>query len=186
MVEQRSIPLGREESERNAEGDREDHRRQGQLDGRRKPMPELIGHGPARGDAVAEVALERCLHVLLVLDEDRAIEAVLMPQLGDRRRGRPFAQQRLGRTSGQRPNPGEDQERNPDEDRKEEQQPADDETKQLRRRLRALRPSSDQPSETSEYRSIWTGLGSRFLTRRWAAIADLLCANGTPGRNFMM
>ena len=91
MVDERAVPFGGEEPKRDTEDDREEHRRERELNGRGEPVPQLLGHGTARGDAVAEIAFQRRLHVLLVLDEDRLIETVLVPEPFDRRGRRPLA-----------------------------------------------------------------------------------------------
>jgi hypothetical protein len=81
------------------------------------------------GDAGAEVGVERRLDVVPVLEGDRPVEPVLLLVLLDELGRRPLAEQRLGRASRERVNPREDEDRDPDQDRHEEQQPADDEAK---------------------------------------------------------
>jgi hypothetical protein len=92
---------------------------------------ELVGDRPTARDADAEVELADRLEVAPVLLVQGPVELVLVPDLGDRLRRRPLAEERLRRRAGQQADPAEDEDREPEEDRDEEEQPADDEAKQL-------------------------------------------------------
>ena len=131
MVEDAPVALGREEAERDAEHDREEHRGERELGRRGETVRELVGdRSPAR-DADPEVELADRLEVAPVLVVEGPVELVLVPDLGDRLRRRALAEQRLRGRARQQPDPAEDEDREPEEDRDEEEQPADDEAKHL-------------------------------------------------------
>src|SRR5262245_51362757 len=95
-------------------------------------MFDLVRDRARGGDARPEIALERRLQVAPVLDVERLVETVLLTDLSDSLGSRVFAEQRLGRRSRQESNPPEDEDRQPEQDRYEKQQPADDEASHLR------------------------------------------------------
>jgi hypothetical protein len=68
------MPAGRPISER------EQHRADRQLDGRRKARDELAEHRLVRDRRQAEVAVQRAPHVVGVLHVQRAVEAELVQQ----------------------------------------------------------------------------------------------------------
>ena len=96
MVDAGPVPLRREEAQRHTDADREDHRRESQLDGRRETVLELVGDRARTGDAGAEVAARERLQVRPVLDVDGLVEPVLMTDLCDGLRRGVLAQERLG------------------------------------------------------------------------------------------
>jgi len=127
MVEEPPIAFRREEAERDPDRHREQDRRQRQLDRRGEAQADLLCHVPVRGRADPEVAVvQRRPEVPPVLDRQRLVEPVLMAIGRDELRGRALTEERLGRPAGQRPDPEEDQERNAEQDRDEQQQPADE------------------------------------------------------------
>src|SRR2546429_5918891 len=132
------MPLGGEEPEWNADPDGEDHRGDRELDGRGEALPDLVRDLATAGDARPEVALQRVLHVIPVLDGNRTVEAVPLLVLLYELRCGALAEESAGRIPWQRPDPEEDQDRDADEDRNEKHQPADDVSKHCSvvRRLR--------------------------------------------------
>src|SRR5207244_13237269 len=65
------------------------------------------------------------------LHVDGLVEAVVLPVGPDERRRRALAEERLGRAARERPDPEEDQERDAEENRDEQEQPADEIPKHL-------------------------------------------------------
>ena len=122
------VAAGGHVAERDAEPDGDEQGEHRQLDGRREQAEQLLGHRRPGGGRDAEVALHHASHVRQVLLEDRAVEAVQPVELPDGVGGRPLAEQRLRGPPGQRPDPGEQQHAEADEDRHEQQQPPDDES----------------------------------------------------------
>jgi hypothetical protein len=132
VVEHRAVSLRRQKAERDPEDDREQHGAERQLDRRGKAMADLEGDRAERGDARAEVAVTDGLdEVTPVLNRERVVESVLLPDLRDRLGRRPLAEQRFCRRAGEGTDPEEHEDRQPDEDRDEEQQPANDESQHL-------------------------------------------------------
>jgi hypothetical protein len=119
-LEDPSVALRRDETERDSDEDREEPGCERELDRGRETTLDLLDHRLARLDAVAEVAGDDRVQVGEVLDVDRLVETVLLLDLGDRGGGRAFAEERLRRPAGQRPDPPEDQDRQAEEDRDEE------------------------------------------------------------------
>ena len=97
VVERPSVPLGREEAEREAEQRREEHRPESKLDRRRETIADLLGDRTTRRDARAEIAGADRLEVAPVLLVERVVEAVLVTNLRDRLRRGPLPEERLGR-----------------------------------------------------------------------------------------
>src|SRR5207248_5229206 len=136
MVEDPAVALRRQEAERDAEEDGEEHRRERELHRRREALLDLGRHPAARGDADPEVSGDRRLQVRPVLDVDGLVEAVALAVRLDESRRRALTEERLGRAPWERPDPEEDQERDAEEDRGEQEQPADEIPKHSVRRLR--------------------------------------------------
>ena len=74
---------------------------------------------------------DRLVEVAPVLDVDRLVEAELVVDLRDRLRRRPLAEQPLRGPARKQADPDEDENRDPEENRKEQEQPADGEAKHL-------------------------------------------------------
>jgi hypothetical protein len=124
------VALRCDESERNADERREEHRADGELDRGGEAVLDLLRDRAARSDARPEVAGADGLQVPPVLLVEGLVETVLVADLGDRLVRRPLAEQRLGRRARQRPDPEEDEERQPDQYRDEQEEPADGEAEQ--------------------------------------------------------
>ena len=131
VVEPAPVLLGGEEAEREADDDREEHRRQRELDGSREAVLELVRDRPGRRDAGPEVAVHGRVEVPPVLHVHRLVEAVLVVDACDLLGRGVLAEQCFGRRARQGMNPAEDEDGQPEEDRDEQQQPADDEAKHL-------------------------------------------------------
>ncbi len=116
MVDDSLVALGRDEAERNADDEREEAGREGELDGRGEALPELRRDRLARRRAGPELERRELFDVLAVLDVDRLVEPVLVLDRRDGLGRRPLTEQRGGRPSWQRPDPEEDQDRDADED----------------------------------------------------------------------
>jgi hypothetical protein len=144
------VVLRGQEAERDAEQHGHEHRGQAQLHRGREPAADLLRHGSPRDHVVAEVERDDVLHVLVVLLVDRPVEPVLPVDLGHRLRGGPLAEQRLGGSAGQRPDEQEQEDRQADQDRHEQDQPADDEAQHL-----AARPSSADVTRHCRYSSLF-------------------------------
>src|SRR6202011_4891658 len=74
----------RADTEGNAETDRQDQRREGELQRSRQPVGEVIDHRLAGGQRIAEVALRQALDIGNELRGDAAIEDEAMTRLLDR------------------------------------------------------------------------------------------------------
>ena len=96
-----------------------------------KRWPELVRDRPGRRDARPEVAVHGRVEVAPVLHVDRLVEAVLVADACDLLGRGVLAEQCFGRRARQGMNPAEDEDGQPEEDRDEQQQPADDEAKHL-------------------------------------------------------
>ena len=102
----------------------EDEGEHAELDGDRPALAHLVGHGPAP-EVLAEVALEDTAHVLAVLDEERVVEVVAVPQLGPHGGSHGLlAREGVDRIAGDGVDQGEDQERGPEEDGDDLEDPA--------------------------------------------------------------
>jgi hypothetical protein len=144
VVQGRAVLLGRQEPERDAEQDREEHGRESELDRGGEALLQLLRDGPSRADAVAEVAVDDdLLDVLQVLDVNGLVEPVLALDLRYLGVGAALAEERLCRPAGQQPDPQEDEDREADEDGDEQEEPADDEPQH------ALQHDRDSPSAGS-------------------------------------
>ena len=71
--------------------------RRSRAEGRREALLDLTHHRAPRGDALSEIARGRRLQVVPVLLEDRPVESVAVPDLGDPRGGRALAEEGLRR-----------------------------------------------------------------------------------------
>jgi hypothetical protein len=76
----------------------------------------IVGDRAKATDAGTEIAADKALQVVPVLHRQRLVEPVLMVDLLDQRRGGALTQLRLGHRSRQRPDPGEDEDREPEQD----------------------------------------------------------------------
>jgi hypothetical protein len=115
------VPLRCDEAEWDPDQGCEEHRSERKLDRRGEPLANLLGDRAAGRDAGAEVTVGDRLEVAPVLDVERIVEAVLVTDLRDRLLGCTLAQERLGRRSGERPDPEEDEQREPEENRDQQQ-----------------------------------------------------------------
>jgi hypothetical protein len=129
VIEEAAVVLCGEEAERDPEPDGEDQRRERELDRRRKAVLDLVRDQPVRGDRGAEVALRPGPELAPILFVDRFVEPEALPVGLHELRRRALAEQGLGRPARQRADPEEDEQREPEGDRDEKQQPADDVTK---------------------------------------------------------
>jgi len=111
------VALRREEAQRDPEDDGEEPRGDGELYGRGESLPELRRDRLARRRTVPELEGRELPGVLLVLDVDRLVEAVLVLDRCDSLGSRPLAQERGCGAAGERPDPEEDEKGDPDEDR---------------------------------------------------------------------
>ena len=132
MVEDAAVSLGGEEPERNADEDREEHRRERELDRGRETVPELVRHRPAARDADCRSRAGRSSSGSPSTARRSAGRACTgggsarSSRASRAHRGAP-APAEPGRSA----DPAEDEDREPEKDRDEEEQPADDEAKHL-------------------------------------------------------
>ena len=110
--------------ERNAEQDRDEHRVERQLEGRREAGGQVGEDGLARRERGAEVAVEQVLDVGDVLLEDGLVEPVLMDQRLPLLRARERAYELVDRVPGDDARQREGDERDPEQDGHEEEKPA--------------------------------------------------------------
>ena len=127
MIESPAVTFGREEAERHAESDREDHRSDCELDRRREALLELVGDVAMRRQALPKSKARR-LDVLPVLDVDRLVEPEALLVLPDELGRRALAEEESAGLPG-RARTQTKTRIEPDQNRDEEHEPADDETK---------------------------------------------------------
>jgi hypothetical protein len=118
-------------SERDADPGREDHRRDRQLDRRREADEELAQDGLVVDDARAEVAAKDVGQIVQVLLPERVVEAQVFAHRRDALGGRMLAQDRRGGIPGQEMDEGEQDDRQPEQDRDHTEQSSDDEAEHL-------------------------------------------------------
>src|ERR687895_90116 len=128
MIEKAAVTLGGDETERDPDGDREEHGRKSQLHSRGEPQLDLLDDRLAGVGARAEVEAAGLLDEAPVLLVDRLVEPVLPLDLRDLLSGRALSEEGLGGPARQGPDPQEHEDREPDQDRDEKQEPADDES----------------------------------------------------------
>src|ERR1700716_3404288 len=111
MVKETAVPLRSEEPERDADPHGEDQGGNRQLEGRGKPLLDLLADRAVGCDRVAEVQPDPRSELLEVLLVDRLVEAVAVSVLGNERRSRTLAEERRNRAARQSPHPHEDEDR---------------------------------------------------------------------------
>ena len=117
MVYGATVVLGREEAEWDPERDREEEGRDGELGGRREALLDLVGDLAVRRRARPEVGVRPGLELRPVLLVDGLVEPVALPVGRDQLRSGALTEQALGGAPRQGPDPEEDEDREPEENR---------------------------------------------------------------------
>jgi hypothetical protein len=118
-------------AQRDADARREDHRRDGQLDGRREADQELTQDRLVIDDARAEVAAQHVAQVVQVLLPERVVETEVLAHRGDTLRRRMLAQDRGGGIAGEQVDEGEQDDRQSEQDGDDSEQASNDEPHHL-------------------------------------------------------
>ncbi len=131
MIHPVSVHDGRGHTQGNRQQQDDDEGGCSQLGGGGHPLADLVGYRGLPDERLPEVAVQRPLQPVAVLDEKRAIETDLVAHPFNRGRADLVAEvaaagQLLGRVAGGVGHQGEDQERQRQQRRHRDHQPADD------------------------------------------------------------
>ena len=135
VIDDRVRPCRRHDAERHRDQHRDDQAKQRQLGRRRKPRLDLVAHGLAGGERVAEVAVREIGDVLHELDVERLVEPELHADLLDGFLGGGGAGEVGGRVARQRTRQQERDDHHADQARHGHQQSLEDHHQHGRRPL---------------------------------------------------
>ena len=115
-------------TDRQRDQQRDDHRHHRQVAGQADPLHELLGHGPAARERAPEIALEDSAHPDPVLRQERAVEPQLLTRAGEhlRRRRRRLVELHQDGVPGKDAHEREDQDRHEPQHQDAHEQPACD------------------------------------------------------------
>ena len=167
VVEQRVLALGGRHAQRNADADGESHSRNGQFDRRREAGYEARRDRDLIGRGNAQVTVQESRHVVEVLLVERSVEPETLTAAGEVGRRRMFAEDGATGVAGQQVQEDDQEQRQPDQDRDQKQQAADDVLEHEKRRLPCrlvdvTRPRGPEPSGTRL--RCWVGMDQDLVT----------------------